>query len=70
MEYTDKPHFVIKSMYLCRHLQQRGFKLQKTKINKFNPLYNVYLFDDTPQLRKVVAEYSRMKRAERTSQGR
>lgn len=66
MKYTDKPHFVVKSMYLCRHLQQKGFELQKTRINKFNPLYNVYLFEDTVSLRDAVSKYSE---ARRSSQG-
>lgn len=66
MKYTDKPHFVVRSMYLCRHLQQKGFELQKTRINKFNPLYNVYLFEDTASLRDAVSKYSE---ARRSSQG-
>lgn len=64
-KYTDKPHFVIKSMYLCRHLQQKGFELQKTRVNKFNPLYNVYLFEDTPEPRQAVKVYSQQKRLQR-----
>lgn len=69
-QFTDKPHFVAKSLYLCRFLQQRGFELQKTRVNKFNPLHNVYLFKDTEELRSVVTEYLKVKRAERASQGR
>ena len=57
-------------MYLCRYLQQQGFELQKTRVNKFNPLHNVYLFKDTEELRSVVTEYLKVKRAERASQGR
>lgn len=67
-QFTDKPHFVVKSMYLCRYLQQQGFELQKTRVNKFNPLYNVYLFEDTEELRKVVKDYLAAKRAKREQQ--
>ena len=37
MQYQDKHHYVVKSLYLCRLLQQRGFELKKVKINKFYP---------------------------------
>lgn len=67
-QYTDKPHFVAKSMYLCRYLQQQGFELQKTRVNKFNPLHNVYLFKDTEELRKAVNDYRAMKQAKREQQ--
>ena len=47
MQYQDKNHYVVKSMYLCRHLQQLGFELKKVKPNKFYPRHNVYLFEHT-----------------------
>ncbi len=67
-QFTDKPHFVVKSMYLCRYLQQQGFELQKARVNKFNPLHNVYLFKDTEELRKAVSDHRAMKQAKREQQ--
>lgn len=60
-QYTDKPHFVAKSLYLCRFLQQRGFELKRVKINKFNPKHNVFLFENTAELQQALTEYRKMK---------
>lgn len=63
MQYQDKNHYVVKSMYLCRHLQFLGFELKKVKVNKFYPRHNVYLFEDTDELRQALTEYRQMKEA-------
>lgn len=64
-KYTDKRHVVVKSMYLCRYLQQKGFELQKTRINKFNPILNVYLFNDTAELHDAITEYTKERQSKR-----
>ena len=61
MQYQDKPHYVVKSLYLCRFLQQRGFELKRVKINKFNPKHNVFLFENTAGLQQALTEYRKMK---------
>ena len=61
MQYQDKNHYVVKSMYLCRHLQHEGFELKKVKVNKFYPRHNVYLFEHTDELMKAITEYRQMK---------
>ena len=37
-------------------LRKRGFKFIKTEVNKNFPQYLVYLFEDTPELRKALQE--------------
>ena len=56
MQYQDKNHYVVKSMYLCRHLQQLGFELKKVKPNKFYPRHNVYLFEHTEELMNALTK--------------
>ena len=63
-KHTDKKHYVVKSMYLCRYLQQKGFELQKTRINKFNPILNVYLFDDTTELHDAIKEQTKARQTQ------
>ena len=61
MQYQDKNHYVVKSLYLCRFLQNKGFELKKVKINKFNPKHNVFLFENTQELQQALTEYRKMK---------
>ena len=60
-KYYDANHYVVKSIYLCRYLQKEGFELKKVKLNKFNPQYNVYLFEKTDELLQAIDEYRQMK---------
>lgn len=39
--------------YLCR----QGFKILGTEINRIKPQYDVFLFEDTPELRKAFDKY-------------
>lgn len=51
--------FKVFSMKLARELGLRGFKLIATEPNRKIPWYNVYLFDDTPELRRAITEINR-----------
>ena len=57
-ESTKKSYYVIKSIYMTRYLQRAGFELKKVAINKFNPIHNVYMFEDTIELRNAMKRYS------------
>lgn len=39
-------------------LHDKGFKIIRTETNKFNPLWKVFLFEDTPEFRKALTELS------------
>lgn len=41
------------AQYLCR----KGFNIEKTEVNYKDPRYNVFLFLDSPELRKAFDEY-------------
>lgn len=45
------------SAKLAGYLRKHGFKIQGTRVNLRLPQYDVFLFEDTPELRKVVDEY-------------
>ena len=40
-------------------LRKRGFKFIRTEINKNFPQYQVYLFEDTEELREALREITR-----------
>lgn len=50
-------------LYVCRRirllnwLMERGFVFIKTKKDKYNPKYNVWIFIETPELKAAVDEY-------------
>lgn len=44
-------------MRLLTFLQQKGFKLIKAQSDRENPLYVVWIFEDTPELRSAIEEY-------------
>lgn len=51
--------FKVFSMKLARELGMRGFKFIGTEPNRKIPWYNVYLFEDTPSLRKAITEINK-----------
>lgn len=57
----QKRCYIIKSIYLCRYLQQKGFELIKVKMNKFYPKHNVFLFENTEELHQAISEYHNMR---------
>ena len=48
--------YVVFSQRLARALCKRGFELKGTRINKKRPMYNVYLFENTEELKKAISE--------------
>lgn len=50
-------YYVCKKMRLLTFLQQKGFKLIKAQSDRENPLYVVWIFEDTPELRSAIEEY-------------
>ena len=45
------------SSKLAGYLRQRGFKIIGTAPNMKKPQYDVFLFEDTPELRAAVNDY-------------
>lgn len=44
---------------VAAQLQEKGFKLIKTEVNKKNPKFLVYKFEDTPELQLALIEVLR-----------
>lgn len=65
MEYQDQNYYVVRSMYLAKSLQHKGFELKKVRINKFYPKHYVYLFENTEELRKEVDKQRKIRLASR-----
>jgi hypothetical protein len=54
----SKKWFVCKRMRLCRYLaKKKGFKIEKVRPDRVNPLYNVWLFKYSEELEDAVKEY-------------
>ena len=51
--------FKVFSIKLAKELGLRGFKFFGTEPNRKVPWYNVYLFEDTPELRKAITEINK-----------
>ena len=45
------------SAKLAGYLRKNGFKIIDKKINLTNPQYDVFVFEDTEELRKYVDKY-------------
>ncbi len=53
--------YVIRNQIMATFLMSKGFRLIKLDVDKYNPNRNVYLFNDTPQLRNAMNEYIKIK---------
>lgn len=42
---------------LAVYLRERGFKIIGKEVNRYNPEFDVYLFEDTPELRNAMNNY-------------
>ena len=51
------PMYVVRSVALVNWLCQRGFTLLKAEDSKADPLYKVFMFEDSEPLRQCVADY-------------
>lgn len=54
--------YVCSRMKLCSYLLEKGFKYKKTFKDKYNPKYNCWLFENTPELINAVNEYYSQKK--------
>ena len=43
-------------------LRKMGLKILKTEPNEFKPEFNVYIFEDTPELQAALGEYMKNKK--------
>lgn len=54
----EKNIYKIYSRRIALELRKKGFKILKTDINENFPQYDVYLFEDTKQLREELTKLS------------
>lgn len=50
-------YFNCYSANLAGYLRRNGFQIVETKVNLKKPQYDVFLFEDTPELREYVDAY-------------
>lgn len=48
-------HYIVFSLRLSKTLQAMGFTLVKVEPNRHRPNYNVYLFEDSAELREAIS---------------
>lgn len=46
---------------MALYLRQNGFSIIRTEPNRQKPEFDVYIFNDTPQLQQAITEYTRSK---------
>ena len=51
--------FKVFTRKLAIKLREQGFKIVKTEVNSRKPEFDIYCFEDTPELRQAVAELSK-----------
>ena len=59
---NETPLYTIFMPKYARMLQARGFKIVNILPSKKNPKYNVYQFEDTPELQKAIHEIMNSKK--------
>ena len=57
MTKTRLKYYVCKKMRLLTYLMSKGYMYIKIDKDKTNPNYSVWIFEDTPELRKEVSRY-------------
>ena len=50
------------SSKLAGYLRQNGFEIIGKEVNLKKPQFDVFLFEDTEELRRLMAEYSKAKK--------
>lgn len=55
--HRDKPRYVCKRFRLLEFLVKRGFYPDKTLPDYNNPRYNVWIFENSPELADAVDEF-------------
>lgn len=50
--------YVCKTMRLCSYLLSQGFKVKRERIDRENPKYKVWEFEQSPQLWAAITRYS------------
>lgn len=54
--------FVCRRTRMAQFLTERGFEIKSIEPDESNPVFNVYLFDATPNLYRAVIDYTSGKR--------
>lgn len=49
--------YIVYSLRLANILTNKGYQIKRVGINKNNPKYNIYFFEDTAQLREVIKDF-------------
>ncbi|MEY8416338.1 DUF5659 domain-containing protein [Tissierella praeacuta] len=54
-------YYVIRSLNMMHYLVRKGFDIQNVSDSNDNPKLKVFLFTDTPELRKAITEFTKSK---------
>ena len=54
-----KKEYKIYTRWLAFELRKRGFPILKTEINEYHPQFDVWLFEDSPELQAAISRLSK-----------
>ena len=54
MEKEKNNYYRVYTRWLAVELRRKGFKIISTDINENHPQFDVWLFDDTPELHQAI----------------
>ena len=61
IERGHRMYYVIRSLNMMHYLIRKGFNVQNVSDSNENPELKVFLFTDTPELRKAMSEFTKSK---------
>ncbi|MGF7057217.1 DUF5659 domain-containing protein [Brassicibacter mesophilus] len=60
MDKKDIQHYVVKSLKIANYLVRSGYDILKVEDSRSNNFYKVFIFEDSPELRKEVKRYKKV----------
>lgn len=58
MNMVKRKNYVIRSIGMMNYLYSKGFRMVKIEKCRENPDFNVFIFEDTDELRLCMKEYT------------
>lgn len=49
----------IYSMKMATYLRKLGFQIENVEVNPYKPEFNMWIFQDTPELREAMRNYKK-----------
>ncbi len=59
MKTETKNFYVIRGLGMANYLVRQGFDIKKVEDNAYDRRFKVFLFEDSPELRKAIGKYDK-----------